>query len=288
MEQTEPKVAILPSHIKLGASPGLIGLDRLIWPLGQPDGIQGKHLRDLTRNDHVIVFPRNTLHVRPGFGTRANVSVMVMEPSVIHGHHMKMLRWSHRRFFRVLTCNEALIASISNGVFFPHGSTWVPEWRDLDVTKTKMVSLIASAKRSQEGHQLRHEIADWAQVQNLNVDVMGGGYNPFDVKSDGLASYRFSIVIENVRERNYFTEKLIDAVLCDTVPIYWGCPNISDFMETKGMILCETADDLRRAVKNVSIEDYAARISALNLVKGRADHWGGYMARAARAVVASV
>ena len=48
-------------------------------------------------------------------------------------------------------------------------------------------------------------------------------------KEDGLKSYKYSIIIENSSEVNYFTEKLIDACLLETVPIYWGAPNISEY-----------------------------------------------------------
>lgn len=282
---TAPRIAILPSHIKMGRRPGTISLDDLIWPLGQPDDTHHKHLRDLRRDDHLIVFPRDTLHLRPGFGTRARVSLLVMEPSVIHGRHMRMLRLTHRRFHRVLTCNEDLLAAIPNGLLFIHGSTWVPDWRDLDLTKTRHMSLIASAKRSQSGHQLRHRIADWTRQQGLDVDVMGGGYRPFEAKSDGLAPYRYSIVIENVRERNYFTEKLVDALLCRCVPIYWGCPNIADFLDTSGMILCETAEQMQAAISAASRADYAARLPGVDAVRERADYWGDYLKRAAIAVL---
>lgn len=282
-----PRVAILPSDMKLGTAPGAIPLQRLIWPLGQPEGIAGQTLRDLTRDDHLIVFPRKTVHVRPSFGTSAKVSILVMEPPVIHGRHLRALRWSHRRFHRVLTCNEGLLNAIPNGIFFVHGSTWVPEWRDLDLAKSRMISLIASAKRSQEGHQLRHEVAAWAAGEGLDVDTMGGGYTPFGAKAEGLAPYRYSVVIENVRERNYFTEKLIDAVLCRTVPIYWGCPNIGDFIDTGGMILCESAADVQRAVRGASEAQYQALLPALEAVREVADIWGDYMGRAARALLDS-
>ena len=280
-----PRVAILPNHMRLGTRPGRIALEHLFWPLGRPDGIEGKTLRDLTPDDHLVVFPRDTLHLRPGFGTRAKLSIMVLEPEAIHGQHMRLLRLTHRRFHRVLTCNEALLARIPNGVFFPFGGTWVPEWRGLDLEKTRMCSLIASAKRSQAGHQLRHDMVDRARTQGIELDAMGGGYEPFGDKAEGLAPYRYSVVIENVRERNYFTEKLVDAILCKTVPIYWGCPNIGDFFDTSGMILCDSAAGIEAALRAMSEADYAARAPLIEAARGQADHYGDFYRRAAEAVV---
>lgn len=285
MTDAQPNVAILPNHMKLGARPGRIPLDQLFWPLGVPEGISGKCLSDLSARDHLILFPRDTLHLRPTFGTRAKVSIMVLEPAAIHSQHMKLLRVTHRRFHRVLTCNEDLLQRIPNGVFFPFGGTWVPEWRDLDTAKTRMCSLIASAKRSEDGHVLRHEIVDWASAADIALDAMGGGYKPFADKAEGLAPYRFSVVIENVRERNYFTEKLIDALLCRTVPIYWGCPNIGDFIDTAPMILCESAGDIQAALHGMSEEQYDRHAAHFDAVQDKADHFGDFYRRAALAVL---
>ncbi|WP_246175768.1 glycosyltransferase family 10 domain-containing protein [Roseovarius bejariae] len=172
-----------------------------------------------------------------------------------------------------------------NATFFPFGSTWVPNWPDLDTTKTKMCSLIASAKRELEGHALRHEIVEWAKAEGVTLDVMGGGYQRFKAKSDGLAPYRYSVVIENVRERDYFTEKLIDALLCKTVPIYWGCPNIAEYFDTSGMIICESAADIQQALRSMSEADYNARLPALEAIRETAAGYGDIHGRAARAVL---
>ncbi|WP_120500359.1 glycosyltransferase family 10 [Roseovarius sp. EL26] len=282
-----PKVAFLKYGDKLGLRPGNFPLERLEWPLGEPEDISGKTLCDLGADDHLLMLPQDLVHFRPGFGIRAKVSLLVMEPKAIHSKHMTMLRWSHRRFYKVLSCNEDLLARIPNGVFFPAGDTWAENWRTVDCTKTRMCSLIASDKRSQEGHKLRHETVEWIQEQGLDVDVMGRGYTPFYHKSDGLAPYHFSVVIENVRERNYFTEKLIDAILCKTVPIYWGCPNIEDFFDPAAMIICQTAAEVRNAVQSMSSERYDQIRPALEACHAPAVEFAQFKRRAAEIVLAS-
>jgi len=285
MSHDQPAVAVLPNYIKLGWTPGALPLDGLRWPLGQPERLKGGCLRDMAADDHLVVFPRGMIHWRLGFGTRAKVSLIMLEPQAIHDKHARRLRRSHRRFFRVLTFYEALCETLPNAQFFPFGKTWVPEWRDVNTTKTKMCSLIASAKRSLDGHVLRHEIVDWAVAEGVDLDVMGGGYKWFETKSDGLAPYRYSVVIENVRERHYFSEKLTDALLCKTVPIYWGCPNIDDYLDTSGMVICETAEDIHQALCNMSQEDYAVRLPALEALQDTAAYYGDVYARAARLVL---
>lgn len=281
---TEVAIAILPYGHRLGPKLASVPLAELIWPLGCPDRLSGKTVGDLAPTDHLIMYPNSTVHLRLRRGTRAQISLMMGEPSAIHGKHDRLLRWTWRRFFRVFTFHDALLQSLPNAVFLPYGVTMVPDWCDLSVEKTHSCSLIASAKRDLEGHQLRHKVIDWVRDTGADVDIMGRGYTPFEHKSDGLAPYRFSIVIENVRERNYFSEKLIDAILCSTVPIYWGCPNISDFLDTKSMILCESEADIRQAVQSLTPEDFEKRLPHLRAIQSQAAAYGDFELRAAQAL----
>jgi hypothetical protein len=52
-------------------------------------------------------------------------------------------------------------------------------------------------------------------------------------KYRGLLDYEYSIALENSQQNNYFSEKLADAYLSWSVPIYWGCPNIANFFPEK-------------------------------------------------------
>jgi hypothetical protein len=259
-------------------------LDDLHWPLGRPTRLARGVVADLGRNDHLIVYPKTAMHFQPRWGTLAQVSIMVVEPSVIHGRHLKLLRWTHRRFFRVLSYNDDLLQAIPNGIMHPFGTTWVPDHEDLRIEKRHDVSLIASTKRDTEGHVLRHRMVDFVRGQGQDVAVLGRGYAPFTDKSDGLAPYRFSVVIENIRERNYFTEKIVDAILCETVPIYWGCPNIGDFLDPAGLVQCDTAEDLQTAIMAADAAQYEALRPALLRSKPQAAHWADLEGRAARAI----
>lgn len=45
-------------------------------------------------------------------------------------------------------------------------------------------------------------------------------------KFDFMSNYRFSIAAENVRSEGYVTEKIMEAFLSDTIPIYAGAPDV--------------------------------------------------------------
>jgi hypothetical protein len=279
------RVCVLPYRQKLGLRPSRLLLKNMEWPLGRPDGLDDQTLGDLTEDDHLLVPARKAVMLRPKLGTRAKVSVFFMEPRAIHGKYMAWLLVFHRGFHRILTGDAQLLQSLPNAVLFPLGGSWVTDWASVDTTKHRMCSLIASEKAKQTGHKLRHAVVAWVRATGQDVEIMGRGYRPFAEKAEGLAPFRYSIVIENSREPNYFTEKLIDAMLCNTIPIYWGCPNIGEFFDTSGMILCQSLGDIQAAVQRLSPEDFQARQAAAVENRARAAAFATIQERAARTVL---
>lgn len=51
-----------------------------------------------------------------------------------------------------------------------------------------------------------------------------------------ISQYKFVISFENVSKENYLTEKLFNAYNCGTVPIYWGCTNVGDYVNTSSFL----------------------------------------------------
>jgi len=291
-DRAAPTVAILPYGTRVTPALAHLPLDALAWPLGRPERFEPECLKegrfkegrvgDLGADDHLLCYISSRLLYMPRPGVRAKVSVMVVEPEAVHRRNMLWLRLLWPRFYKVLASNAALLAAIPNGLRFVFGSTWVPDWRDVDITKEASVSLIASAKTYFEGHRLRHAVVERVQAEGLLVDIIGRGYKPFVHKSDGLAPYRYSVIIENVCEPSYFSEKLIDCLLCATVPIYWGAPDIGDFFDTRGMILCEGRDDIATALTRLSEADYAARLEFVRQNREKANTFANHELSAAR------
>ena len=92
--------------------------------------------------------------------------------------------------------------------------------------------------------------------QVLRLNCWAVAFKPFEKKEMGLGPYQFSIVIENSREPTYFSEKLIDCLLCNTIPIYWGAPNVDQYFDTDGMIICQNVQEIQKAINTVTEEDY--------------------------------
>jgi hypothetical protein len=48
--------------------------------------------------------------------------------------------------------------------------------------------------------------------------------------------YKYVFNAENHEIRNYYTEKLIDGILAECLVFYWGCPNISDYIDSRAYV----------------------------------------------------
>lgn len=98
--------------------------------------------------------------------------------------------------------------------------------------KTKLISIIASNKVVSKGHRERLKFALKLKDHfGDKLDLFGRGIQTFDSKWDVISNYKFHIAIENDYCDNYVTEKFFDSILANTYPIYYGCPNLEDYID---------------------------------------------------------
>lgn len=280
-----PAVAVIPYAERLPEGLPDLPLDRLEWPLGRPARLMQGTVADMAVTDNLVTYPKTRLYFSPRGRRKAQLSLMIVEPDAVHAKHLWLARLFHRRFFRVLTKNAGLLAAIPNGVKFVAGFSFVPESAAIEAGKSRLVSIIASAKRTYEGHVLRHDVIAAARSEGVPLDVMGRGYRPIESKTEGLAPYRFTVVIENSREVSYVTEKLVDALRCRCVPIYWGAPDVAVIFDGAGLICCASLDEIMDALRRLTPEDYERRREAIERNARLADHFANMHQRAASAVL---
>jgi len=242
-------IGILPHALRKEKHLAALSITSVDWPQGQPEGL--RTLGDLKKTDHLVVYPSSTRFLRLNTGLKCKVSLVLAEPHAIHGKYYALLSILRKRFTFVICRYQQYSDKFSNVLAMPVVESWVkPRQQGHRYDKTKACSLIASAKQDLDGHKLRHQVAYWVKENNLDVELLGRGFKSFDQKEEGLAPYRYSVIVENCQEQNYFTEKLLDCFLCDTMPIYWGCPNIEDYFNKSGMIICHSEEELRNAIVN--------------------------------------
>lgn len=145
---------------------------------------------------------------------------------------------------------------------FIYGSTWISDEERRVYPKSRNISIIASDKRAAGGHILRHSVIE-TYASKYSIDIYGRGYNPVDRKVEALRDYRFSLIIENTREQFWVTEKLIDAFLTGTIPIYWGAPVVREIFDVDGILFFNDIDDLEGVLRMATAEEYDRRRSAV-------------------------
>lgn len=97
-------------------------------------------------------------------------------------------------------------------------------------------------------------------ITDIDFDLYGYGWNindsrykgKLDSKSSGLINYEYSIAIENCCEKNYVTEKLFDCFLCDTIPIYYGCPNITGIYDSNSYHILDVNNSMEHILEIIS------------------------------------
>lgn len=214
----------------------------------------------LTDNDIVFITDNSMLNVDKIVGKKIG---LLMEPKSINPQIYEWVKANHNKFNTIFTYDKELLEISDNIKFYPHCGCWI-EPKDQSIhKKTKLASIIASNKNQTNGHRLRHESIALARANQIPLDVFGRGYTPVDYKLTALKDYAFTIVIENTNYDYYFTEKLMDAFMTGTIPIYWGCPSINKFFNTDGMIIFNNTDDLLTHLKSLSLDKYNSMLEAV-------------------------
>lgn len=134
--------------------------------------------------------------------------------------------------------------------------------------KEKQISVICSRNQSFPGHVKRLAFLDklMAHPISKHIDFYGEGIRPIPDKWDAIAPYKYHLVLENSVVPDYWSEKLGDAFLGYAYPIYYGCPNITDYFSPESLktIDIENFDQTVAVLKNLILDDkYADYLPAI-------------------------
>jgi hypothetical protein len=165
----------------------------------------------------------------------------------------------------LFTHNETLLEEVSGAHLFEFGTTWI---KDYDYPEKEFaVSALVGGKNVTAGHRLRQKL--WFKQDRIegikkNFFISGnlGGVENFNNnpvlgdKKNPLFDSQFHICIEQGKRDNYFSEKLMDCLTTKTVPIYWGCPNIGGWFDTRGFIMVDNLKDIIEACETLTPETY--------------------------------
>lgn len=149
-----------------------------------------------------------------------------------------------------------------NAEMFEWGSTWL-NIPNLKFDKEPIMTFVTSSKADAEGHKLRLEIYDYLETIDYagDLEIFQHKSPPFHQnRNDFFNNAMFHIAVENSMTYNYFTEKLIDCFASRTIPIYYGCVNIGDWFDTRGIIQFSNLNELKYILDNITSDEYARRL----------------------------
>ena len=101
-------------------------------------------------------------------------------------------------------------------------------WR----SKTKFCCMVVSNGLSKKRLQFFEKLSKYKRVDS-GGKVMNNVGGPVKDKMNFIRDYRFVISFENASYPGYTTEKIIESLLADSIPLYWGDPLVGKDFNTK-------------------------------------------------------
>jgi hypothetical protein len=195
-----------------------------------------------------------------------------------------------RKFGRVFTFSADLLSGGAPFVRHLNAVNWLGGKGEAPgFKKSRGTSFIGNIEHPERaGYVLRKQVAQYLTSQP-GVDCYGKGIRWVDGKLEALAPYRFSVSMENVRSDHYFSEKLIDCILTETVPVYWGCPSLGDILDPRGLVCFESLEELQALLPGLDEGRYAemrpyAEANKALVIGADLHSTAGYFRRLARAL----
>lgn len=211
---------------------------------GNPELINTGRSDVVVYTDHCIQFPDKIGKTKIGW---------LLEPEEYFPWSYAWVRENYKEMDYIFTWKKELLSIDSRFIFLKPGNSWIRRADAQIYPKTKLCSMIASDKDFMEGHQLRRNI--FARYQD-RFDRYGKDTVPLDYVLPAYQDYMFTVAVENVKEDYMFSEKLVCALLTGTVPIYWGCPSLSNFFDMRGIITFDTSNQVRGILDSITPEKY--------------------------------
>lgn len=199
------------------------------------------------------------------YSDKTNVAWIIEPPSINNSlYDVNYTDWN--KFDYVISHNTEFVTKLNYGgkvkaLWYAFGGCWIYEQDRGIHSKSKNLSVIASAKSKTHGHRMRHDIIN--SYRNMFNGIFGRGYNHIQNKIEGLKEYRFSLVIENDNSDDFFSEKLIDCLVTGTIPIYYGTKNIGKYFDLSGFIIINNEDDFANIIPMLNEQYYMSKLDSV-------------------------
>ena len=99
---------------------------------------------------------------------------------------------------------------------------------------------------------MRHGPVDCPGRALNNAFPLPSGERPRALrKVEYLSSYRFTIAFEHLSADHYLTEKLLHALIAGSIPVYWGCPQVAEYVNPACFVNCHDFPTFEAAIAEV-------------------------------------
>jgi hypothetical protein len=205
--------------------------------------------------------------------------LVIMEPNQLFGLHNWAIQNSHL-FSYILTWGSQILEVCSNSILLPFGSTFLhtkDKYKELaSLDKRFEVTYLCGVKSNIEGQKLRQRLYS---IENRVTTPKRWYYTVDGPKDVCFENNMFHIAVENSKNINYFTEKIVDSFITKTIPIYWGCHNIGDYFDSRGFFTFGTEDECVSIVNSLTEYDYYSRKEYIDNNYQKAIYYAEYFMR---------
>ncbi|RPE12266.1 hypothetical protein EGT74_01540 [Chitinophaga lutea] len=153
------------------------------------------------------------------------------------------------------------------------------------IRKSRLLSCVTTDLNFMEGHFYRLRMVDMLdQLIESGLDIWGKQYgNVFferlrnyrgelEQKYDGLWKYHYHFMSENSFELGYFTEKIVDPIVAETLCFYDGCLDLERFVDERAFVrvdVKEMSGSVDTMLKMIQDGAYSRRIKYIRQQKKR-------------------
>jgi len=199
-------------------------------------------------------------------------------PPLDSSHKILRIQYSGEPFFRDpslfhISCIPGEQLNTRNSVVFPHMSFYMNFYsispsnfitpRKYTSSPSKFCLFSVTNDAAKERINFFTELSKYKKVDSCGMFMNNLGYKcpgTFESKEyhDFISQYKFMICFENTSVKNYLTEKLINAYKCGTIPIYWGCTNLEEYINTDAILYLKPGysdDDMKALIKEIEALD---------------------------------
>lgn len=138
-------------------------------------------------------------------------------------------------------------------------------------TKNKTISLVTSDLTIIPEHRKRVDFVQFLKEKQESIDILW--FNKKIYFYDGFKDYKYTIVLENTRQENHFTEKLTDALRSWCFVFYYGCSNIKNYFDMNSIVeidITDMQDSLDKINSYIKENSYEENITSIQKNKEKA------------------